>query len=103
LVVDNVVQPGAGFDIDPQTLATGAEAIQQKTGNGELPHTVEFLLSIIPTTVISAFAENHLLQVLFFAVLFGLALPSWASMVRPSCSGSSSRPVTPSSPSSAGS
>jgi aerobic C4-dicarboxylate transport protein len=40
LVVDNVVQPGAGFDIDPQTLATGAEAIQQKTGNGELPHTV---------------------------------------------------------------
>jgi aerobic C4-dicarboxylate transport protein len=74
LVVGNVVQPGAGFDIDPQTLATGAEAIQQKTGNGELPHTVEFLLSIIPTTVISAFAENHLLQVLFFAVLFGLAL-----------------------------
>jgi aerobic C4-dicarboxylate transport protein len=74
LVVDNVVQPGAGFDIDPQTLATGAEAIQQKTGNGELPHTVEFLASIIPTAVISAFAENHLLQVLFFAVLFGLAL-----------------------------
>ena len=74
LAVGNVVQPGAGFDIDPQTLATGAEAIQQKTGNGELPHTVEFLLSIIPTTVISAFAENHLLQVLFFAVLFGLAL-----------------------------
>jgi aerobic C4-dicarboxylate transport protein len=74
LVVGNVVQPGVGFDIDPQTLATGAEAIQQKTGNGELPHTVEFLLSIIPTTVISAFAENHLLQVLFFAVLFGLAL-----------------------------
>ena len=74
LVVGNVVQPGAGFAIDPQTLATGAEAIQQKTGNGELPHTVEFLLSIIPTTVISAFAENHLLQVLFFAVLFGLAL-----------------------------
>ena len=74
LVVGNVVQPGSGFDIDRQTLATGAEAIQQKTGNGELPHTVEFLLSIIPTTVISAFAENHLLQVLFFAVLFGLAL-----------------------------
>jgi Na+/H+-dicarboxylate symporter len=44
-VVGNLVQPGAGFDIDPQTLATGAEAIQQKTGNGELPHTVEFLLS----------------------------------------------------------
>jgi aerobic C4-dicarboxylate transport protein len=74
LVVGNLVRPGAGFDIDPQTLATGADAIAQKTGNGELPHTVEFLLGIIPSSVVSAFAENHLLQVLFFAVLFGLAL-----------------------------
>ena len=48
--------------------------IASKTGNGELPHTVEFILSIIPTSVISAFAENELLQVLFFAVLFGLGL-----------------------------
>jgi len=74
LLVGNLVQPGAGFDVDPQTLATGADAIAQKTSNGELPHTVEFLLGIIPTSVVSAFAENHLLQVLFFAVLFGLAL-----------------------------
>jgi aerobic C4-dicarboxylate transport protein len=74
LVVGNLVRPGAGFDIDPQTLATGADAIARKTGNGELPHTVEFLLGIIPSSAISAFAENHMLQVLFFAVLFGLAL-----------------------------
>ncbi|QYN35161.1 C4-dicarboxylate transporter DctA [Pseudonocardia sp. DSM 110487] len=74
LVVGNLVRPGAGFDIDPETLATGADAVAQKTSNGELPHTVEFLLGIIPTSAVSAFAENHLLQVLFFAVLFGLAL-----------------------------
>ena len=74
LVVGNLVRPGAGFDIDPQTLATGADAIAQKTGNGELPHTVEFLLGIIPASAISAFAQNNMLQVLFFAVLFGLAL-----------------------------
>ena len=74
LVVGNVVKPGAGFSIDPQTLATGADAIAKKTNDGELPHTVEFILSIIPTSVVSAFAENALLQVLFFAVLFGLAL-----------------------------
>ncbi|HET6733681.1 C4-dicarboxylate transporter DctA [Mycobacterium sp.] len=74
LVIGNLVKPGAGFNIDPQTLATGAEAVAKKTGEGELPHTVEFLLNIIPTSVISAFAENMLLQVLFFAVLFGLAL-----------------------------
>ncbi|MEN4474903.1 C4-dicarboxylate transporter DctA [Mycolicibacterium cosmeticum] len=74
LVVGNLVKPGAGFSIDAQTLATGAEAVAKKTSNGELPHTVEFLLNIIPTSVVSAFAENALLQVLFFAVLFGLAL-----------------------------
>jgi aerobic C4-dicarboxylate transport protein len=74
LLIGNIVKPGAGFNIDPQTLATGAEAVAKKTGDGELPHTVEFLLNIIPTSVISAFAENQLLQVLFFAVLFGLAL-----------------------------
>ena len=74
LVVGNIVKPGSGFSIDPQTLASGAEAVAKKTSNGELPHTVEFLLNIIPTSVVSAFAENALLQVLFFAVLFGLAL-----------------------------
>ncbi|WP_069166945.1 C4-dicarboxylate transporter DctA [Nocardia altamirensis] len=74
LVVGNLVKPGAGFAIDPQTLATGAAKIAQKTNNGELPHAVDFLLNIIPASVVSAFAENALLQVLFFAVLFGLAL-----------------------------
>ncbi|MCP9620050.1 C4-dicarboxylate transporter DctA [Nocardia otitidiscaviarum] len=74
LVVGNLVRPGAGFSIDPETLATGAEAVAQKTGDGELPHTVEFLLNIIPASLVSAFAENQLLQVLFIAVLFGLAL-----------------------------
>jgi aerobic C4-dicarboxylate transport protein len=74
LVVGNVVKPGAGFSIDPQTLATGADAVAKKTNAGELPHTAQFLLSIIPNSVMSAFAENALLQVLFFAVLFGLAL-----------------------------
>jgi len=74
LIVGNVVKPGAGFSVDPATLASGADAVAKKTGDGQLPHTVEFLLGIIPTSIVSAFAENALLQVLFFAVLFGLAL-----------------------------
>jgi aerobic C4-dicarboxylate transport protein len=74
LVVGNVLQPGAGFNVDPATLAGGEEALAAKTSNGELPHTVEFLLNIIPSSVLSAFVDNVLLQVLFFAVLFGLAL-----------------------------
>src|SRR6476619_8528673 len=44
LLVGNIMQPGAGFAINPDTLSGGAEAIAAKTGNGELPHTVEFLL-----------------------------------------------------------
>ena len=74
LVVGNLVKPGAGFDVDPATLSTGAEELAERTGGSELPHTVEFLLNIIPESVIGAFAENSLLQVLFFAVFFGLAL-----------------------------
>jgi aerobic C4-dicarboxylate transport protein len=74
LVVANVVQPGAGFDIDPATLATGADAVAKKTANGNLPHTVEFLVGIVPASVVNAFATNNLLQVLFSAVFFGLAL-----------------------------
>jgi aerobic C4-dicarboxylate transport protein len=74
LVIGNVVQPGAGFRIDPATLAGGADAVAKKTGDGHLPHTVEFLIGIVPSSVINAFATNNLLQVLFFAVFFGLAL-----------------------------
>lgn len=74
LLIANLLKPGVGFNIDPQTLASGADAIAKKTASGELPHTVEFLLNIIPTSIFAAFAENQLLQVLFFAVLFGLAL-----------------------------
>ena len=78
LVVGNVIKPGAGFHVDPATIASGAEAVEQKTGGGELPHTVQFLLNIIPTSVFDAFATNALLQVLFFAVFFGLALAKFS-------------------------
>jgi aerobic C4-dicarboxylate transport protein len=78
LVVGNVIKPGAGFNVDPATIAAGAEAVEQKTGGGELPHTVQFLLNIIPTSIFDAFATNALLQVLFFAVFFGLALAKFS-------------------------
>ena len=74
LVVGNLARPGAGFHIDPATLSAGADELAKKTGNGGLPHTVEFLLGVIPASVVGAFADNALLQVLFFSVLFGLAL-----------------------------
>lgn len=78
LLVGNIFKPGAGFNVNPDTIRTGAEQVAQKTGNGELPHTVAFLLNIIPTSIFDAFAQNALLQVLFFAVLFGLALAKFS-------------------------
>ncbi|MGH3950660.1 MAG: C4-dicarboxylate transporter DctA [Pseudonocardiaceae bacterium] len=72
LIVANVMQPGAGMNIDPATLDTAA--LDAKTAGGELPSTGEFLLHTIPVSVVGAFASNELLQVLFFAVFFGIAL-----------------------------
>ncbi|MCJ8151144.1 dicarboxylate/amino acid:cation symporter (plasmid) [Shinella sp. H4-D48] len=72
MVVANVVQPGAGMHIDPATLdanavATYATKAHESTITG-------FLMNIIPQTIVGAFAEGDILQVLFFSVLFGVAL-----------------------------
>jgi len=74
MVLANLLRPGSGFNIDPAALASGEDAIEAKTSGRELPHAVEFLLNIIPTSVFQAFADNQLLAVLFFAVLFGVAM-----------------------------
>ena len=72
LIVVNVLQPGEGMHVDPKTLDT--KGIAAYTGPGKLQGTVDFLLAIIPTTVIDAFAKGEMLQVLLFALLFGFAL-----------------------------
>ena len=72
LVIVNLVQPGAGMNVDPASLDT--KAIAQYTGPGKMQGTVDFLLGIIPTTVVDAFAKGEMLQVLLVAVMFGFAL-----------------------------
>ncbi|MBC3192284.1 cation:dicarboxylase symporter family transporter [Pseudonocardia sp. C8] len=81
LVVANVVQPGSGLNVDPATLNTSA--LEEKTKGGQLPGAVPFIMDIIPTSVFSAFAENSLLQVLLFAILFGVALAALHSSAPP--------------------
>jgi aerobic C4-dicarboxylate transport protein len=72
LVVVNVWAPGAGMHVDPATLADpAAAAVQQEArpvGYGE------FLVSLVPTSAVGAFAEGDVLPVLFFSVMFGFAL-----------------------------
>jgi aerobic C4-dicarboxylate transport protein len=72
LIVINVVQPGTGMNIDPASL--DASAIAQYTGPGKMHTTTEFILHIIPNTIVGAFAEGEILQVLLISVFFGFAL-----------------------------
>lgn len=72
LLVANIVQPGAGLNIDPASLS--AEAVNAKTTTAPPKDAGQFLLGIIPTSVVGAFASNTLLQVLCFAVFFGAAI-----------------------------
>jgi aerobic C4-dicarboxylate transport protein len=72
LIIVNLVQPGAGMNVDAATLDT--KGIADYTGPGKMQSTTEFLLAIIPTSVVDAFARGEILQVLLFSVLFGFAL-----------------------------
>ncbi|HWH81253.1 MAG TPA: dicarboxylate/amino acid:cation symporter, partial [Burkholderiaceae bacterium] len=72
LVVINIVQPGTGMNIDPASLDT--KGIAAYTGPGKMASTTDFLLNVIPSTVVDAFAKGEILQVLLFAVMFGFAL-----------------------------
>jgi aerobic C4-dicarboxylate transport protein len=72
LVIINLVQPGAGMNVDPATLDT--KSIAAYTAPGKMQGTVDFMLNVIPSTVVEAFAKGEILQVLLFSVLFGFAL-----------------------------
>jgi aerobic C4-dicarboxylate transport protein len=72
LVLVNVFKPGQGMNVDVSTL--NAASIAAYTGPGKMVGTTDFILNIIPTTVVDAFAKGEILQVLLIAVMFGFAL-----------------------------
>ena len=72
LVMVNLIEPGAGMNVNAASLDT--KGIAAYTGPGKMVGTVDFLLNVIPTSVVDAFAKGEILQVLLFAVLFGFAL-----------------------------
>jgi aerobic C4-dicarboxylate transport protein len=81
LIVVNVWQPGAGMNVDVSTLDTNA--IAQYAAPGKMQTTTEFLLNIIPATVVDAFAKGDMLQVLFFSLLFGYSLHAFGERGKP--------------------
>ncbi|ESX78750.1 C4-dicarboxylate ABC transporter [Mesorhizobium sp. LSHC420B00] len=72
LIVANLVQPGAGLNIDPASL--DVQAVNTYAAKAHEQSVTGFLMNIIPPTIVGAFAEGDILQVLFFSVLFGMAL-----------------------------
>ncbi len=70
LVVVNVTKPGAGLDVS--SMAKGD--ISKYTQQGEQMKFVDYLTHIVPSSVVEAFAKGEILQVVFFAVIFGVAL-----------------------------
>jgi aerobic C4-dicarboxylate transport protein len=72
LIVVNVLQPGAGMNVDPRAIDT--KSIQVYTTKAGQESAADFFMHIIPNTIVGAFAEGEILQVLFFAVLFAFAL-----------------------------
>lgn len=81
LIVANVLQPGAGMNVDPATLDTGA--VKDYAAKAHETSLIGFLLAIIPTTLVSALAQDNILQVLLVAILFGVSLSLVGEPARP--------------------
>jgi aerobic C4-dicarboxylate transport protein len=72
LVIVDTVRPGSGMNVNPATL--DMKSVAAYTGPGKMLTTTQFLMDVIPDTIAGAFAKGEILQVLFFAILFGFAL-----------------------------
>jgi aerobic C4-dicarboxylate transport protein len=81
LVVGNVVKPGAGFNVNPASL--DPKAIADFAGQAKTQSVTEFLMHIIPTTVVDAFAKGDILQVLLVSILFGFAMSAIGARAKP--------------------
>jgi aerobic C4-dicarboxylate transport protein len=81
LLVALLFRPGAGVNADPRQLDAAAMAPYVTTAAKQT--AVEFLLNIIPTTLFGAFSEGQILQVMFIAILIGLALLKAGERVAP--------------------
>ena len=81
LLVANVIRPGDGFNANPATLDT--KAIAEFTTKAKAQSTTDFIMNIIPSTAVDAFAKGEILQVLLVAILFGFALSMLGERGRP--------------------
>ena len=81
LVVGNVVHTGAGFNVNPATL--DSKAVASYAGAAKAQSVTDFIMHIIPTTVVDAFARGDILQVVLVAILFGFAISAMGRRCKP--------------------
>jgi len=81
LIVGNVVRPGSGFNANPATLDT--RAVADYAGQAKAQTVTDFLMHIIPTTIVDAFAKGDILEVVLVSILFGAALSATGSLGKP--------------------
>jgi aerobic C4-dicarboxylate transport protein len=81
LFVGNVVKPGTSFNINPATL--DAKAVADYSGQAKAQNVPDFILHIIPSTVVDAFAKGDILQVMLISILFGIALSAVGPRSKP--------------------
>jgi aerobic C4-dicarboxylate transport protein len=81
LVVGSLIQTGAGFNANPATL--DAHEVSAYAGQAKAQSLTDFLIHIVPTTVVDAFAKGDILEVLLVAVLFGFAMSAARQRCKP--------------------
>ena len=81
MVVGNVVHTGAGFNVNPAAL--DPKAVATYAGAAKAQSVTDFILHIIPTTVVDAFAKGDILQVVLVSILFGIAMSAMGKYCKP--------------------
>ncbi|MGA7754051.1 MAG: C4-dicarboxylate transporter DctA [Candidatus Sulfotelmatobacter sp.] len=81
LVVGNLVHPGSGFNVNVATL--DARAVADYAGQAKAQTVTDFLMHIIPTTIVDAFAKGDILEVVLVSILFGFAMSAAGSYAKP--------------------
>ena len=81
LLVGNIVRPGSGFNVNVATL--DSRAVADYAGQARAQTATDFLMHIIPTTIVDAFAKGDILEVVLVSILFGFAMSAAGSYAKP--------------------
>jgi aerobic C4-dicarboxylate transport protein len=81
LFVGNVLHPGSGFNVDPSKLDT--HAVADYAGQAKAQTVTDFLMHIVPTTLVDAFAKGDILEVVLVSILFGFAMSAAGAYAKP--------------------